>query len=224
MSNIDTIARTLATLTAGTLSAGTIPSAFVSAINGLTGAFTATGVRPSTQPRTDANAFTLGATNTNHGRALISAFSDLPSSGVTIEGWVQSYQTTPNTLFGGDHTTNSNFTAEAGTTYPSVTLNANAFQSVSTISAFAPTYGMSWNHVAAVYDGSYQYLYWNGVLMVRQANTGSIRWTNGTTPMFVVARKQAGGQFIGGMSRIFLSNVARSQSYCRSVYAAGLLY
>jgi hypothetical protein len=164
---------------------------------------------------------TLGATNTNHGRALISAFSDLPSTNVTIEGWVQTYQASFNGMFGADHTTNSNFTVEGGL-YPTMTLNAGSFHNVGSITAFSPAYGVTWHHVAAVYNGTHQYLYFNGELMARQGNTGSVQWTNGTTPRFVVGRKQTGGPFIGCMSRVFLSDIARSQSYLRQVAAAGL--
>lgn len=32
-----------------------------------------------------------GASNTNHGRALVSAFNDLPNTGVTLECWIQPY-------------------------------------------------------------------------------------------------------------------------------------
>lgn len=109
-----------------------------------------------------------------------------------------------------------------GSTSLAVTLNANSFQSVSTIAAFAPVYGVQWQHIAAVYDGSFQYFYWNGELLVKQANTGNVQWASGTTPRICLARKQTGSQFVGKMSRFLISNVARSRSYFQAVASAGL--
>jgi hypothetical protein len=84
---------------------------------------------------------------------------------------------------------------------------------------------MTWHYIVATYDGSNVYLYVNGDVVATHTNTGSITWTTGTTPKFWVAGTQnSAGQFIGHVSRVRMSNIARSQSYIKSVVRKAMVW
>jgi hypothetical protein len=167
-----------------------------------------------------------GVANTNHGRALISAFADLPPTSVTVEAWVQPFTPSFGFVFGGDHVGSYNYSVDnngSSTGQLAMSVNAFSFKNQATITAFSGAYG-PWRHIALVYDGSNQYLYVDGEVVAKTTNTTSVQWSNGTTPRFCIARSQNGGpgQFIGKLCRVRLSNIARSQSYLRTVYATGM--
>ncbi len=163
------------------------------------------------------------------GSALISAFSDLPLTNVTLEGWVWSETASPGYLFGVDNVGSTIFCLNGNSAANSIgsTVRATTFRTQTILSQFFVPWLGAWNHVALVYDttNSLTLIYVNGEIISTAADTGNVLWANGTTPTFAIARDQnASGQFNGKFSRIRLSNIARSQAYMRAVYKKGMLW
>jgi hypothetical protein len=169
-----------------------------------------------------------GATASTYARALVSAFSDLPNTNWTMELWFRSLVGNLGFLMGCDQAGAGTACVDgnsASTGQLTLSLQTNGFSPATSPVSFLNSYGQDWHHLAVSYDGTYGRLYLDGEIQARSSNTGNTQWSTGTTPRICLALGQnAAGQFRGAMSRFRLSNIARSQSYLRTVYATGMLY
>lgn len=167
--------------------------------------------------------------------ALVSAFNDLPLTNWTIEMWASpSFIGTSavNMLFSCDFTAGANvqFSINGSTSATlAAVLRATAFVTPTSTAQlfFSPSIVNAWNYYAMTYDGASLLLYVNGELIRNQAVAGNTQWTNttGTPPQLTIANQLNGGApFSGRMSRVRMSNIARTQAYLRSVYQKGMLY
>lgn len=168
--------------------------------------------------------------DTIYGRALSSAFSDLPTGSCSIECWFRSYSASLGYLIGTDNvgSTIMNISGSSTPEALSHTVNATSFKNASVAALNAPAAPYVWHHIASVYDSATGdcFLYLDGEVVIKQTGqTGNVAWTTGTTPSFSIGLGQnAAGGFHGQMSRVRLSNTARSQSYCRTVYETAMQY
>lgn len=172
----------------------------------------------------------VGVANTSYGTALVSAFSDLPTTAVTLEMWYCPYVISSGASLAGvwDTANNANFTIDAGSaTSIEQIVRATSFKSGSSGALFSVFTPCVWHHVALTYDVATGFclLYIDGEIVQKQTGqTGSVDWSNGTTPSFRVGvRGTATNPWIGRISRVRLSDIARSQAYCRAVYAKGMV-
>lgn len=167
-----------------------------------------------------------GATASTYARALVSAFSDLPATNWTQEVWFRSFVGNLGFLMGCDNVGAGTACVDgnsASTGQFSMTLQTTGFTNTTSAVSFLNSYGQGWHHLALTYDGTYGRLYLDGEIQARSSNTGNTQWSTGTTPRICLALGQnSAGQFRGAMSRFRLSNVVRSQSYLRTVYATGM--
>ncbi len=169
-----------------------------------------------------------GANAASKASALVSAFSDLPLTNVSIECWFRSYGSTLGFLFGVDNAGSANFSVSTATaSLLARTVQTTQFTSGGSTAGNLIVQPHVWQHVALVYDtaGGTVYLYVAGEVVLRATSiTGNVQWSLGTTPTFQVGLGQnSAGQFRGQVSRLRLSNIARSQAYLRAVYKAGML-
>lgn len=175
---------------------------------------------------------TTGGTVSGYASALVSAFSDLPGTNVTIEAWVYSTVQAATCVWSfAESTGTRNFSLDWGTTGFTSYITATAGNT--TVTSNTTNYGgmnvsvMAWHHVAVTYDGANMVTYLNGEVMSSVAKTGNVNYTNGTTPSFFIARDNFLGaphQLSGKLSRVRLSNILRSQTYLRNVVKRGLLF
>lgn len=170
--------------------------------------------------------------------ALVSAFSDLPTTNITLEAWVR--QTSVSGASGRfvvscDFANAANLQMYVGSTandnYSTVFRTSGTFGdgSTGTLTDFAASTRLigQWVHLAITYDGSFFRQYVNGEMLKKQAATGTISWsyTNGPAPKIAIAADisaSSGTHFVGQMSRVRLSNIVRTQTALRAVYAAGM--
>lgn len=162
--------------------------------------------------------------------ALVSAFSDLPLTNVTMEIWYKCETQSMGHLMGCDSAGGQNFAVTGNSTTNSLgaVVRATTFRGSVTIMTGlqAPNLGL-WHHVALVYDttNSLINLYFDGACIHQVSETGNLQWSNGTTPTISIGKDQnSAGQFYGQLSRFRISNIARSQAYCAAVYKAGMMY
>jgi hypothetical protein len=199
------------------LTATTTTSAPVYAAPGIVGLAAAFG-------RQSTGAASAGACKAS---ALVSAFSDLPLTNVTLEGWVWAETASPGYLFGVDNVGSTIFCLNGNGVANSIgsTVRATTFRTQTILSGFFVPWLGAWNHIALVYDtaNSLTLIYLNGEIVSTAADTGNVAWTNGTTPTFAIARDQnSSGQFNGKIQCVRLSNIARSTAYMRAVYKKGM--
>jgi hypothetical protein len=169
--------------------------------------------------------------------ALVSSFTDLPTTTMTFESWVSQAQ-----ISGGgavfavscDFTNAINFQFGINTTaadnYYITFRTANNFGNGTTGTTSAigsATHNVSsWVYLAVTYDGSNFRYYVNGDLLNTQAATGAIQWanTNGPAPTIYIGSQNTGNNFFGKISRVRLSNIVRTQSYLQGVYKQAMAY
>jgi hypothetical protein len=159
-------------------------------------------------------------------RALVSAFADLPAGSCSLEFWYRSYVTNLGWLAGVDQNGAEIFDVNgnaAAAGQLAMTTRANLFQNTATPTLLRVESSYQWRHFCLAYDGVNANGYLDGELVLTHANSGAVLWANGVTPTLSIALGQnAAGQFIGQLSRVRLSNIARSQAYCRAVYKAAM--
>jgi len=160
--------------------------------------------------------------------ALISAFADLPAGALTLECWYRSFNPGGFFLIGADSAGASGNLVISGNTNQ---IGADHRTSLpATLANFTSVLVSApmWNHIAYVYNpGATGFdILWNGEHVRVDPLTGNTLWANGTTPRFSIASSpnSAGQQLVGQLSRVRLSNIARSQAYLREVYRKGMGY
>lgn len=172
-----------------------------------------------------------GATNSAQASVLVSAFADLPTGSVSLEFWFRTYIANLGFLAGVESNGGETFclngnSAAAGQI--GATVRADAFKNSATIAALLVSSGFVWHHLMLVYDsgGGNDFVYLDGEIVLKQTGqSGPVLWTNGVNPAFSIALGlNSSGQFRGQMSRVRLSDIARSQAYARAVYKKGMLY
>lgn len=177
-------------------------------------------------------ATSTGTSSVTRADALVSAFNDLPATNWTIECWAQQVQagSGPQMFFSADYNASVNLQFGINDSASNNLLayaNANSFISpTSTLALFHSARAvLSWHHYALTYDGTYLRGYVDGELVMRTALAGNLTWTNtsGTPPRVVIGNQlNNGAGFIGRLACVRMSNVVRSQSYLRQVYATAM--
>lgn len=159
---------------------------------------------------------------------LISAFSDLPAAAFTFDTWFRAwFDPASMNIVSATTTTLTNVQLGLnGTNELFFTLRtANNFNNIS--GSNVAIYRNTWHHAALTYDGAAAKLFLDGEVVNQQAMTGLVLWSNGVTPKLSIGRDVPAGSgvspFIGQISRLRLSNVARSQAYLRGVFQQGML-
>jgi len=93
-----------------------------------------------------------------------------------------------------------------------------------------PQLSNEWIHTAIVFSGTQYKLYINGIITETYAGGPwtAPAWTtagSGTRKFGIFGSANSPSQtFIGQISRVRMSNIARSQAYCLSVYKKAFLY
>ena len=175
----------------------------------------------------------LGGNAAARADALISGFNDLPTINWTIEAWAQlgsigtsqvnalvtaSDASAINVQLAINGSTSATMALTARTTtFLNGSGNANLFNTIGAVG--------SWHFYALVYDGAALLAYVDGELVGRVAGgSTATQWTSGVNPRFVIANQlSATAPMYGRLSRVRLSNIARSQAYLRSVYQTAQL-
>lgn len=181
-----------------------------------------------------------GAASTPYASALSSAFSDLPTGACTIEAWVSHYDlSVAGHILGVATNGSTRFVinkSNAANTYD-VSANTGATAAfLSGTSNVRTTFTGPWHHVMYVFSpgGSSNTglltLYIDGEIAYAATNSaggaqGGITWTTGTTPTFFIGGNSfTSNSLQGKISRCRLSNIARSQSYARTLWAKAMGY
>lgn len=160
--------------------------------------------------------------------ALIS--TAMPPASATMELWFRSLSTDAGFLAAVDRAGTGTFTIDSpGANRLEIITQGVAFLASSTPALIPVVSPPLWHHVALVYDQSsgITFLYWDGEMILRQSGqSGSIDWFGGVTPRFSIAHSPNNGtpQFRGQLSRVRISDIARSQAYLREVYRKGMGY
>lgn len=182
---------------------------------------------------------TTGNTGTAGGASVLtSAFSDLPAGSCTLEAWVCSYVGKFDFIAGANPVGTGCFELYGGVGVLTGTVSGHdssggghdSFQSPS-CSGLALPPAFIWQHVAIVYaSGTFAApgsatLYLNGELVSTHSAYGALRWTDGTTPKFMIGLEANNtGQFWGKMSRVRMSDIARTQTELRAAFQKGMGY
>lgn len=176
---------------------------------------------------TNFNRSDTGTAVTSNGSALISAFSDLPSTNLTLEVWFRSERGLGRYIMGADFSGQRTFQVwdNGGLGQIALSVNSGGAALVSLTSIECMTPG-TWRHFAAVFDttGSKLIMYLDGEVVSQATYNTPVTWfIDGSSKMWV-AGSAANPGFSGSMSRMRLSNIARSQAYCQAVYKLGMGY
>ena len=174
-----------------------------------------------------------GGSGTNvFASALTSAFTDLPSTTITVEYWIL-----PNAGLGASSIFPFAWVTGAGSQYFSFGLGTTSgdqfqvrFQSsggsvngnTNATAMVSSKVSTNWTYLAMSYDGATVKLYVNGELMFSSAASGTI--LTASTPSIKIGFDGSGNPYVGKMSRVRMSNIARSQTYIRSVYRTAMAY
>lgn len=169
---------------------------------------------------------------------LVSAFTDLPTTNITIEAWVRQTSASGATgrqAFSCDFVNSVNLQMYVGTTasdnYSTAFRTSGTFGngSVGTLTDFAASSKLvgQWVYIAVTYDGSFFRMYVNGELLKKEAATGTISWTNtnGPAPKIALAADTSasvGTNLVGQLSRVRMSNIVRTQTALRAVYSKAM--
>lgn len=164
----------------------------------------------------------------------VSSFTDLPTTAMTFEVWFQQTGATSTFSFVAscDFGIGSyNFQVGIGDAYNAYFLT---FRTASTLGNAVPTLSQfaqpnqlysQWVYMAVTYDGTAFRQYINGDLLKKESATGAIQWSYGSpAPTFYLGCQTANYFFTGRMSRVRMSNIARSETYIKDVYKKAILY
>jgi len=144
------------------------------------------------------------------------------TTNITIELWLKSNQSGANPNWGGIFTKgNASWRLMATTGSDTVDFSTTGLGNVDLEGSRNVNDGQ-WHHVAAVYDGTYKYLYVDGTLDVATYTTGSISQT--TDPVYIGNLANASGNYIfnGLIDEVSLYNRALTASEIQAIYAAGI--
>jgi concanavalin A-like lectin/glucanase superfamily protein len=153
-----------------------------------------------------------------------------PNGSVTLECWFRCWTRTPTFLAASDRAGAWNFalfSAATNTIYGTARLDS--FLNMATNQNYEHVVQKLWHHVAFVYDAAsgFVLIYVDGEIGARVGGqSGAVDWFGGDTPRFSIgyAPNNSTNRFQGQMSRVRISDIARSQAYCREVYRKGMGY
>lgn len=182
----------------------------------------------------DSSAVSYG---TPYASAPVSSFTDLPTTAMTLETWVQQTSiagpgafivSVDSTAAGGSLNFQTGIFNSSNSYYLTFRTAFNFGNgSIGTIQQFAqPVYLYSeWVYVVVTYDGTAFRQYINGDLLKKENASGAIQWSYGPpAPTFYLGCQAANYFFTGRMSRVRISDIVRPESYIKSVYKKAMAY
>ncbi|MEJ7812898.1 MAG: LamG-like jellyroll fold domain-containing protein [Gemmatimonadaceae bacterium] len=169
----------------------------------------------------------IGGLITGGGSVLTSAFNDLPGDSATLELWFRSYAGNLGMLAGSSDgaerfmlSGNGAVEVLAGTVY------ANVFHNMVISAVILPVAKYTWQHAAIVRNHvtGEDFIYLNGEILAKTVGqVGALQWNATPATQRIQIANGSAGSFRGQMSRVRISNVARSQAYLRGVYSRAVL-
>jgi hypothetical protein len=168
-------------------------------------------------------AFSFNGSLSNYVSIPDSPSLDVFTTKITIELWLKSNQSGANPDWRGIFSKGNSSWRLLGTTGSgTVTFGTTGLANLQLIGSRNVNDGQ-WHHVAAVYDGTNEYLYVDGALDVSTPNTGSISQTSDPVYIGNVANTGNSGKyyFNGLIDEVSIYNRALTASEIEAIYAAG---
>lgn len=164
---------------------------------------------------------------THEATVATSGFTDLPSSGWTIEAWYRAWSNIVGNLLmvSNNVGANVNLSAQSGSNVINAKVRTSTTLYSLTPSSVYTGQGV-WHYAATTYDGASFTLWLDGQVISQIAATGTTDWNIGTNSIFALWNDPNGATagFVGELSRVRISNIVRSKTYLEGVWQKAMYF